>query len=144
MVRKHPWLGVGPGRVEKLYRSYLEPSEPVPKYHGHLHNNLAQIAAQFGVPATSVAILFGLILFRDLSNASKKAESREKKFLCQAALLSLVGFVVAGCFDYTYGHSLALILLTFAVLAPLMPEHEALVAAAQTRAPSLTNPSRCS
>lgn len=124
MVCRHPWLGVGPGRVEMLYRSYLKPSDPVPTYHGHLHNNLAQMAAQFGIPATLVAILFTIGLFRELSIAARNAVCREEKFLCQAGLLSLIGFLAAGVFDYTYGHSLVLILLTFAVLSPLMPEAE--------------------
>ena len=124
MIRQNPWVGVGPGRIEELYRSYLSHSEPLPAYHGHLHNNLVQMAAQFGVPVAVVAILFTMGLFRDLVSASREAESREKRFLCQAALLSLTGFLVAGCFDYTYGHSLALILLMFAVLSPLMPDSD--------------------
>jgi hypothetical protein len=36
-------------------------------------------------------------------------------------LLALIGYVVAGLFEYTYGHSLGLILLSFAVLSPLLP-----------------------
>ena len=121
MVREHPWLGVGPGRVESLYRSYLNPSDPVPAYHGHLHNNLAQMAAQFGVPVTLVAMLFTVFLFRDLVRATRRADNKEKEFLARAALLALIGFAAAGLFDYTFGHSLALILATFAVTSPLIP-----------------------
>ncbi len=119
MVRQKPWTGVGPGRVDKLYRSYLSASEPVPAYHGHLHNNLAELAAEFGVPATLVGLLFVGALFRDLFRAARAAAERESRFLCQTAILALTGFLLAGCFDYTYGHSLALILLAFAVLSPL-------------------------
>ncbi len=119
MIREHPWAGVGPGRIGKLYRSYLQPADPVPAYHGHLHNNLVQMAAQFGAPVTLVAIVFTVFLFSDLATACREAESEDKRFLCEAAMLSLIGFLVAGCFDYTYGHSLALILLSFAVLSPL-------------------------
>jgi len=45
MIREHPLTGVGPGRVEKLYPNYLEQGEPLPAYHGHLHNNAIQLAA---------------------------------------------------------------------------------------------------
>jgi putative inorganic carbon (hco3(-)) transporter len=121
MVREHPWFGVGPGRVEKLYRSTLNPSDPVPAYHGHLHNNLVQLAAQFGIPVALVAILFALFLFQDLMRASGKAENHDEEFLCRAGLLALTGFLTAGLFDYTYGHSLALILVMFSVLSPLIP-----------------------
>lgn len=125
MVRQSPLVGVGAGRVEKLYRSFLSPTDPVPGYHGHLHNNLVQLAAQFGIPAAVAAFLFTTFLFRDLVRAGRAAEHREERFLCQAALLSLTGFLVAGCFDYTYGHSLALILLAFAVLSPLLTSPDA-------------------
>ncbi len=126
MVRESPWIGVGPGRVEKLYRNYLDPSDAVPKYHGHLHNNLAQMAAQFGIPVTLLALIFATLLYRELHRAAQRARNREQVFQARAGQLALIGFLAAGLFDYTYGHSLALILLAFAVLSPLMtmvPEH---------------------
>ena len=121
MLRDHPFAGVGPGRVEKLYKSYLSPEDYVPAYHGHLHNNFAQIAAQFGIPATLVALSFVGLLFHDLVKARRIAESRDARFVSQTALLGFTGFLVAGLFEYTYGHSLGLIMLTFTVLPALLP-----------------------
>ena len=126
MVRDHPVTGVGPGRIDKLYTSYLAPQDPIPAYHGHLHNNVAQIAAQFGIPVTLTAFLFVAVLFRDLLKARKIAKTRDDRFLAQTAILALTGFLFAGLFEYTYGHSLALILLCLAVLPilfPIAPEH---------------------
>ena len=131
MVRDHPLTGVGPGRIDKLYTSYLASQDPIPAYHGHLHNNVAQIAAQFGIPVTLTAFLFVAVLFRDLLKARKTASTRDDGFLAQTAILALTGFVFAGVFEYTYGHSLALILLCFAVLPilfPVAPEHPKLQA----------------
>jgi len=131
MVRDHPLTGVGPGRIDKLYTSYLASQDPIPAYHGHLHNNVAQIAAQFGIPVTLTAFLFVAVLFRDLLKARKTASTRDDRFLAQTAILALTGFVFAGVFEYTYGHSLALILLCFAVLPilfPVAPEHPKLQA----------------
>jgi O-antigen ligase len=120
MVREHPWRGVGPGRVEKLYGSYLLPAEPVPKYHGHLHNNLAQLAAEFGLPTAFVALGFVMTLLRELLKAIRKVTAADERFLAHAGFACTLGFLIAGLFDYTYGHSLALIILSFAVLSPLM------------------------
>jgi O-antigen ligase len=120
MVLDHPISGVGPGRVEKLYQSYLSPGDPVPAYHGHLHNNLVELAAEFGVPATLAAILFVAVLFHDLTKQCRAAAGRDTQFLCHASILGAIGFVVAGMFDYTYGHSLGLILFSFVALSPLM------------------------
>ena len=122
IVREHPLTGVGPGRVNQLYRSYLAPGDPVPAWHGHLHNNLAQLAADFGLLVVGAALFFIGALFRKLVQAWKSTKETETRFSCHTALLALVGFLVAGMFDYTYGHSLALILLSFALLSPLLPE----------------------
>ncbi len=122
MVREKPLTGVGPGRAGKLYRAFLSPSDPVPAYHGHLHNNLIQIAAEFGLPVALAGITFAVALFWDLAKAFRKAKDPENRFLCRTAILALAGFLTAGLFDYTYGHSLGLILLTFSVIPPLLPE----------------------
>jgi O-antigen ligase len=122
MIRAHPLTGVGPGRVHEFYRDYLSPADPVPAYYGHLHNNLVQIAAESGLPVASAAILFVVILFRDLLRQYRAAEDRHQRFLCCTALLGLTGYLAAGMFDYTYGHSLGLILLGFVVFTPLLPQ----------------------
>ncbi len=125
MVREKPITGVGPGRVNQLYTAYLSPGDPVPAYHGHLHNNVVQLAAEFGLLVVGAALVFVVSLFRDLGRCCRFATSRDRKFVCHTAFLGLTGFVAAGMFDYTYGHSLGLILLAFAVLPPLMPMREA-------------------
>jgi O-antigen ligase len=120
MLRDHPFTGVGPGRVEKLYESYLAPQDPIPAYHGHLHNNVVQIAAQFGILVTLAAVLFVLVAFRDLLRARRAADDTDRRFLSDTAVLGLTGFVFAGLFEYTYGHSLGLIIITFATLPALL------------------------
>jgi O-antigen ligase len=121
MIRQHPFAGVGPGRIDKLYTTYLSPADPVPAYHGHLHNNLVQLAAQFGLPVTCAALLFLAVLFRELLARCGSSRGRAGQFLCRTAILGLTGFLVAGMFDYTYGHSVALILLSFVIFAPMVP-----------------------
>ena len=124
MIRRHPLSGVGPGRVDDLYTKYLSTSDAVPAYHGHLHNNLVQLAAEFGLPVAAAALLCVGVLFRELQTRCRLALDRDQKFLGRTALLALTGFAVAGLFDYTYGHALGLILLTFAVLSPLIPTEQ--------------------
>jgi len=119
MIRRHPFAGVGPGRVEDLYSSYLSPSEPLPAYHGHLHNNAVELAAEFGILVVVSALLFLGTLCRDLRGRCRLAADRRELFVCRTSILALTGFIASGMFDYTYGHSLGLILLAFAVLSPL-------------------------
>ncbi len=133
IMREHPLIGLGPGRVNQVYRSYLAPGDPIPAWHGHLHNNLVQLAADFGLLVVAAAIFFLGALFRSLLRAWKSANETETRFSCRTALLALAGFLIAGMFDYTYGHSLALILLSFAVLSPLLPQSAATSTPGETR-----------
>jgi O-antigen ligase len=119
MVRDHPLTGVGPGRVEQLYEHYLASGDPVPAYHGHLHNNALQLTAQFGVPVLVAALVFVVVVFRDLLRARQSATGPDRRFLAETAILALIGFLFAGMFEYTYGHSLALMLIAFCVFPSL-------------------------
>ena len=123
MIRERPVFGVGPGRVEHLYTSYLSPGEPVPTFHGHLHNNALQLGAQFGMLVLGAALIFVTVLVRDLARACKRSVDREREFLCRCGLQGVIGFLLMGMVDYTYGHSLGLILLAFAAISPLMETH---------------------
>jgi O-antigen ligase len=124
MIRDKPLGGVGAGRVAQLYTAYLPPGAPVPAYHGHLHDNAVQLAAEFGLPVLCAALLCLTALLRDLAKAYSNARRRDDRFLCRAALLGTAGFLIAGLTDYTYGHSLGLIALSFVALAPLIGEAE--------------------
>ncbi|HUI55735.1 MAG TPA: O-antigen ligase family protein [Bryobacteraceae bacterium] len=119
MIAEHPVFGVGAGRVDELYTSYLAPGEPVPAYHGHLHDDALQLAAQFGLPVLAAAMLYVAVLVWQLFRALQSASECEDRFLCRTALLGLTGFLLAGLTDYSYGHALGLILVSFVTLAPL-------------------------
>jgi O-antigen ligase len=116
MLREQPLFGVGPGRIEKLYTRYLRPGEPIPAYHGHLHNNAMQLAAQFGILTLAAALLCLAVLLLELWRSCRRARGRDEQFLCRTGLLAVAGFLIVGLTDYTYGHSLGLILLTFATV----------------------------
>jgi hypothetical protein len=76
------------------------------------------------LPALAAALAFTAMIVRELRRRCRIAIDRDQMFLCRTALLGLFGFVVAGMFDYTYGHSLGLILLGFVLLSPLTPDRQ--------------------
>jgi O-antigen ligase len=119
MIRERPLAGIGAGRVAGLYTRYLPHGASVPAYHGHLHNNALQLAAQFGLPVLAAAILCVGALLRALLQLCRHARGRDDLFLCRAALMGTAGFLITGMTDYTYGHSLGLILFSFVALCPL-------------------------
>jgi O-antigen ligase len=122
MIRENPVFGVGAGRVEQLYASYLAPGQPIPAYHGHLHNNALQVGAQFGLVVLGAAIVFVAALARAVADACNRSNDCAQTFLCRSSLVGLSGFLVVGTMDYTYGHALGLILFAFAVISPLVSD----------------------
>ena len=120
MIRSAPFTGVGPGRAGSLYTGYLAGNDPVPAYHGHLHNNAVQLAAEFGLPVVAAVAVFLCVLFIDLRTAFRAARDEGALFLCRTSLIGLAGFLVGGLFDYTYGHSLGLIMASFVLFTPLV------------------------
>jgi putative inorganic carbon (HCO3(-)) transporter len=52
MIKAHPWLGVGPEQVGKVYKSYVPADvKKLPTgYYQHLHNVYIHYAAERGVP----------------------------------------------------------------------------------------------
>jgi O-antigen ligase len=120
MIRQHAVFGVGPGRVEELYTNYLEKGEPIPAYRGHLHDNALQLAAEFGLPVLGAAVLWLGFLLWDLMRTWRTAQSGECRFLLRGSFLGIVGYLIAGVTEYTYGHALGLILFCFVAISPLI------------------------
>jgi O-antigen ligase len=129
MIWQHPFLGVGAGRVQRLYPQYLGPGESVPAYHGHLHNSAIQLAAQFGLPVLACALLLCGVWLCELLRGIRQAVSVDARFLARSGLLGMVGFLISGMTDYAYGHALVLIVLSFVAIGPLVPLRTAEAAA---------------
>lgn len=123
MVRDHPWFGVGPDMVGRVYGQYLRPN-PVHTYNPHLHNVPVQIAAERGVPALVFWLAFvgaaawGLV--RPLRHGPARA-------VAGAGFGAIAAMLSAGLFEYNFGDSeflmmfLCLITLPYAALRPAPP-----------------------
>lgn len=116
MVADHPWFGVGPEMVGRVYGQYLQPN-PVHTYNPHLHNVPVQIAAERGLPALAVWIAFIFVAGWDLFGLMRRGRAPA---LAAAGLGAIVAMLTAGLFEYNFGDSeflmlfLALITLPFA------------------------------
>ena len=68
MIRKHPWVGVGPNNINEEYVEYLPPGVmPAAGYHAHLHNDYIQFAAERGLPCLAAYVwLLGALLWHYL------------------------------------------------------------------------------
>ena len=106
MFHDHPWTGVGLQDLHALYDQYRSP-ESVERA-GHLHNAYVQIAASMGlVGLAAFAWLYGSLLRTAWGGLKVGAGRHEGSELSAGVRLgvtaALVGFLVAGLFEWNFG-----------------------------------------
>jgi putative inorganic carbon (HCO3(-)) transporter len=114
MVADHPWFGVGPEAVQRLYAQYLLPN-PVHTYNPHLHNVPMQIAAERGLPALAAWLWFIVVALRDLFRQLSRGPARA---IAGAGAASVVAMLFAGLFEYNFGDSEFLMLFLGLITLP--------------------------
>jgi O-antigen ligase len=114
MVRAHPLFGVGPNMVQPLYAEFRGPDavEPV---NPHLHNVPVQIAAERGLPALAIWLVFIGVLVRDLAGEFRRSAY---PFLAAGGLAVVAAMLAAGLFEYNFGDSEFLMIFLVLVTLP--------------------------
>jgi O-antigen ligase len=114
MIREHPFTGVGPNMVQRLYEQYRDPTA-VEKVNPHLHNVPMQIAAERGLPALAAWLAFVAIAIADLVRLLRRSRYPS---LPAAALAAMAGMLAAGLFEYNFGDSEFLMLFLVMLTLP--------------------------
>ena len=118
MIKDHPLAGVGPNMVERLYPQYRDPNG-VQKVNPHLHNVPVQIAAERGLPALAVWLVFIGMLVANVFRIFRRTEDR---VLAAGALAAIAAMLSAGMFEYNFGDSEFLMLFLIVVTLPFAAE----------------------
>jgi O-antigen ligase len=114
MIRDHPFAGVGPNMVERVYPEYRD-RDSVQKVNPHLHNVPLQIAAERGLPALAIWIAFVAMLATGVFHLFRTSADRT---LPAAALAAIGSMLAAGIFEYNFGDSEFLMLFLVIVTLP--------------------------
>ncbi|MFB3826039.1 MAG: O-antigen ligase family protein [Bryobacteraceae bacterium] len=110
MVRRHPWLGLGPERVKARFDEFVPAGTPRPLpsgWYGHLHNIYVHYAAERGIPAL-LALLWwlGRMLFDFMAAARRLPPGRsDVRMALHAAAAAVVAVLVEGVFELNLGDS---------------------------------------
>jgi hypothetical protein len=104
MVQGAPLLGLGPGAVKLEYPTYKDPAA---RRQGtsHLHSNVVQIAAERGLLGLAAwCTIWATFLVRATQiYVALPPERADDRALVAGSLAAVVGFLVAGLFEYSFG-----------------------------------------
>lgn len=121
IIRDHPWTGVGPDMVRVVYPHYRE-ADAVNQMNPHLHNVPVQIAAERGLPALVLWVIFMVMLLRDFFKTRNTSASAS---VTTGALAAVVALIAAGMFEYNFGDSEVLMLFLVVVTLPYAADRAA-------------------
>jgi O-antigen ligase len=102
MVYDHPFFGVGPDMVKRLYPVYRDP-QAVRALVPHLHNNTLQLAAQSGLPAAAAYVALVAVVLAVAIRKLRRETRPERAALLAGALLAVTALTIAGFFEYNFG-----------------------------------------
>ena len=117
MIKDHPFFGVGPERIHDEFPNYYTGTELDKCYHGHLHSNVLQIAAERGLLCLAAFLWCLVELYRSLLRLLKRSDENAR-WPILGSLAALTGFVVAGMTEFNFGDSEVLVLLLFLISIP--------------------------
>jgi O-antigen ligase len=111
MIKAHPWLGVGPEQVGKVYKNYIPADvKKLPTgYYQHLHNVYIHYAAERGVP-TMLMLVWMLLralydFIRTLRRLPKDADTR---WVLHMGIAVIIAIMVAAWEEVNLGTSVVL------------------------------------
>jgi len=119
IIADHPWIGLGPRMVPRLYQNYNESDEFPGWIYQHLHNNFMQIAAEMGLITLALWMALWIRLLWDfVSFARRPASDGFSTYSAISSIAVLSAFLTAGLLEYNFGDSEILILLLFFMTVP--------------------------
>ena len=124
MIRKHPWVGVGPNNIPEVYALYLPPGKaPQVGYRDHLHNNFIQLGAERGLLCLAAWIWFMAALGWHFLKIRRRRTGLG--WVVDAAAAGWLAMLIEGCFEFNFGASPVLMLFLFVVTVPFVAEEVA-------------------
>jgi putative inorganic carbon (hco3(-)) transporter len=114
IIKKHPWLGLGPEQIKALevsgdFQKWIPADIPRPLptgWYGHLHNLYIQLAAERGIPAALVMIWLLIKIMADFLRGARRAQDHlEARATLYGAVAMIIGVLAVGFAEYNLGES---------------------------------------
>jgi len=118
----HPFFGVGWRDLQAVLRQYAAPDPNVSEEinHnvfriGHFHNTYITILVCFGIPGLAAFLWLMIAVWQRLGAAAKHAGREEERSVIHASRAAMLGFLVAGLFDWTFGDAEVVTMFWFVI-----------------------------
>jgi O-antigen ligase len=111
MIKAHPWLGVGPEQVGKVYKNYVPADvKKLPTgYYQHLHNVYIHYAAERGVPTMLMLVWMLLRALYDFIRTLRRVPAdAEERWVLHMAIAAIVAIMIAAWEEVNLGTSVVL------------------------------------
>ncbi len=116
MATVRPIFGIGQNMASRIYPEFNRKALP-PREIPHLHNTYLQILVERGVVGLGLFLLFLFWAFREIQKRGRDA-------VALGALGVLIGFLIAGFFEYNFGDSEVKILFLILLTLPFTNKRE--------------------
>jgi O-antigen ligase len=123
MARDHPFTGVGPGQVKRVYPRYAAP-EVVHKSRGHLHNSPIQILVERGALGLSAWLWLFVAFFVRAGRVLRRVRDPRDRALVTGGVTAITGFLVAGFFEHNVGDTEVLLVALFVMAIVFVIERD--------------------
>ncbi len=111
IIKAHPWLGVGPEQVGKVYQNYIPPDvKKLPTgYYQHLHNVYIHYAAERGVPTMLMLVWMLLRALYDFARTLRRLpRGDESRWVLEMAIAVIIAIMIAAWEEVNLGTSVVL------------------------------------
>jgi O-antigen ligase len=122
IVADHPIVGVGWRDLQPVIRQYATLDPKIPENIskdvfsiGHFHSTYVTILACFGIAGFLAFAWLMIAVWRALGVAMKQANDEFGRLVSFASRAAVLGFLVAGIFDWTFGDAEVVTMLWFVV-----------------------------
>jgi O-antigen ligase len=103
MIHDHPLLGVGIGNFRNVFDQYRDRTGA--GAHSHAHNTLLQVTAENGLIGLAAYLYLWYVFFRGTIRKVRASTDPFVRGVMIGTVGALVGFHVAGLFEYNLGDS---------------------------------------
>lgn len=120
IFRDYPLFGVGQNMVSQVYPEYNKEKLRPPEIP-HLHNNIMQIGVERGIFALLIFLGFLIKAITELLKIKEKGRLTPE---AMGAIAVILGFFVAGLFEYNFGDSEVKLLFLAVLTIPFVRDYK--------------------